>query len=56
MHQAITWVIVDPVLYHHMASPGHNELIYFFNNVFVAVIKILNNNKDVLAHCSLVMP
>ena len=27
MQQAITWTSVDPDLYRHMASLGHNELI-----------------------------
>ena len=33
MQQAITWTAINQVLWHHMASLGHNEWIMHMNNI-----------------------
>ena len=40
-HQAITWANVDPVLYHHMASFGHSELINIHYKDIIISLKIV---------------
>ena len=37
--QAITWTNIDSDLWHHMASPGHNELTHLSLELHIFVIK-----------------